>query len=343
MIALFTGTRPEVIKMAPIARVLGEKAVLVGIDQQQNLLKAHLEATGLPYRTEPVPESDCLPHLASNLLAAATEALSTFDKNTLVLVQGDTQTALAAAQAAFLAGIPIGHVEAGLRTNSKNPFPEEMNRRLISQMTTLHFCPTVLALYNLRRECLANDWTFVTGNTSIDALFAVPDVLFPFAGELLVTCHRREGWETYFPMLVQALRRSSRTHIWPLHPNPQLKKLVEALLPRQLHTIPPTGHAETIHLMKQAKLIVTDSGGIVEEATALGKRVLVLREETERPEAVRAGAARMISLAEMPRLHEIIEEELAREHKPLAKDVFGDGKAGERIAKHCLDYLEKRK
>lgn len=277
----------------------------------------------------------------------------------LVLVHGDTLTTFAASLSAFFHRIPIGHVEAGLRTgNLQSPWPEEANRKLTGVLANLHFAPTDKARQNLLQEGAAPDTVFVTGNTVVDALFEVtrrlaesPELaarqsgLFPFLRDasrvVLVTGHRRESFGAGFERICQSLAQIAQHHphvaiVYPVHLNPNVREPVERLLSSipNIHLIDPVGYLPFVYLMERATLILTDSGGIQEEAPSLGKPVLVMRDTTERPEAVDAGTVRLVGTSveaitgEVERLLTDIEHyrQMAAAHNP-----YGDGHAVARI------------
>jgi UDP-N-acetylglucosamine 2-epimerase (non-hydrolysing) len=297
----------------------------------------------------------------------------------LVLVQGDTTTVFCAALAAFYHRIPVGHVEAGLRTgNLQAPWPEEANRMLTTRLTTLHFAPTESARQNFLREGVPDTAIHVTGNTVIDALFlaveqvrsippvisGLPDFLQPGSGQngapemVLITGHRRENFGDGFENICQAIaalaKRFPAVHfVYPVHLNPNVREPVLRILgsstlcpesgpasASNIHLIEPLAYLPFIGLMNRATLILTDSGGVQEEAPSLGKPVLVMRETTERPEAVEAGTVRLVGtdsgkiVAEVARL---LTEPQAYREMSRAHNPYGDGKASGRIAQACLD------
>ncbi len=281
----------------------------------------------------------------------------------VVLVQGDTTSAFASALAAHYRRIAVGHVEAGLRTNDKYaPYPEEMNRRLISRLADLHFAPTAWARDNLLAEGVSRGDIHVTGNTVIDALMMTlkrdsgprPSVLrqVPRDGRLvLVTAHRRESFGPGLARICRALarlsRRNSDVHIvYPVHPNPNVRKPARDILGgiERVHLIRPPAYSAFVCLLRASSLVLTDSGGIQEEAPALGKPVLVLREKTERPEALEAGTARLVGTNS----HRIVEETeqllgSRRAYNRMARAVnpFGDGRAAPRIARALLGTVRQ--
>ncbi|HVO33321.1 MAG TPA: UDP-N-acetylglucosamine 2-epimerase (non-hydrolyzing), partial [Elusimicrobiota bacterium] len=281
----------------------------------------------------------------------------------IVLVHGDTVTTFAAALAAFYKQIPVGHVEAGLRSyDMANPFPEESNRVLTDHLCRLHFAPTHRAKENLIKEAIAAEKIFVTGNTVTDALFiairephqwsdptlkrlyggAAPgEANQPAARMVLVTAHRRENLGTPLENVFKALRRIVDDHagvyiVYPVHLNPNVQKTAQSVLGghARIHLIPPIDYLDLVNLLEKAYLVVTDSGGIQEEAPALGKPVLVLRKVTERPEAVEAGTARVVGLDQQGvynDIHELLTNQRAYERMANAVNPYGDGKATLRI------------
>lgn len=353
------GTRPEAIKLAPVIKELerhkGEIVSEVCVTaQHREMLDPFLNLFQIK------PDHD-LNIMQSNqsLFDVTTKALSSLkdvleaERPDIVLVQGDTTTAFAAALAAFYLKIKIGHVEAGLRSEDKyNPFPEEINRRLISHLADVHFAPTALAKENLLADGINSSSIFVTGNTVIDALFMILECtktqdpladlrLDPRKRLVLVTAHRRESFGKGLANICQALKEIvQRTPdveiVYPVHLNPNVRSTVERLLAGvdRIRLIEPLDYVAFVHLMNRACLILTDSGGIQEEAPSLGKPVLVLRELTERPEAVEAGAAKLVGtdpqriVAETMKL---LNSSRASSSFVAKQNPFGDGHAAERI------------
>lgn len=310
------GTRPEAIKLAPLVLELRAHPDLFEIHlcstgQHADLLEPVWRCFGIRPDTELacMRPGQSLASLSARILDSL-PALMESTRPELVIVQGDTTTTLCAAQVAFYHRVPVAHVEAGLRThNPYVPFPEEMNRCLVSRLASLHCAPTPNAAQNLLREGIPAERVHVTGNTSIDALQWVlgaldngtlqPELTFPPAGckRVVATMHRREAFGDGLANVCQALARLMAEHelelIVPLHPNPEAGVRVASLLPRHphLHLSAPLDYASFVALMRSADLLVTDSGGIQEEAPYLGRPVVVLRECTERPEGVEAGVA----------------------------------------------------
>lgn len=303
-----------------------------------------------------------LPNLTNRVLIKVTQVLEA-EKPDVLLVQGDTTTVMAASLAAFYQRVPVGHIEAGLRTKDCYfPFPEEMNRRLTAALARYHFAPTERAKQSLLREGVPVDWIFVTGNTVIDTLQLILKKPRPDRVEnilrsadlssnstklILVTAHRRENFGQPFKEICKGLvalaeRNQDISILYPVHLNPNVRETVFSILQKVkgIHLIDAVEYDVMAHLMKESYFIITDSGGIQEEAPWLGKPVLVLRTKTERPEAVEAGVAKIIG----PRADAIIREgeKLLRnrdEYRNMAKRIslYGDGKAAERIIKVLLE------
>lgn len=302
-------------------------------------------------------------HQSTSRILGALEPVLESAQPDLVFVQGDTTTALCGALASFYSGVAVGHVEAGLRTaDPRQPFPEEMNRVLVSRLATLHFAPTAAAAANLAAEGIVRN-VWVTGNTGIDAVLYVRDLLergeaFAPAVELpegkrlvLVTAHRRESFGEGFERICQALAaiadREDVQVVYPVHPNPRVQEPVNRLLrghPR-VTLMEPLDYVPFVDLMRRAEIILTDSGGIQEEGPSLGKPILVLREKTERPEAVAAGTVKLVDtdpariVGETNRLLDDAEERarMSRIHNP-----YGDGRACERIQAALAEFWGSR-
>jgi len=355
------GTRPEAIKLAPVIQELArhprEFEVLVLVTAQhrrmldQVLSVFHIQPD---YDLNLMRPGQSLADVTAGVLRGVERVLQRVRPD-MVIVQGDTTSALAAALAAFYQRIPVGHVEAGLRTNDKySPYPEEMNRRLVSSLADLHFAPTRSARENLLREGVRRGRIRVTGNTIVDALKAtrrskaewyVPELdrVSPEQRVILVTAHRRESFGPGFVRICRALRllveRNADVEVvYPVHLNPSVRKPVRAILGgvRRIHLIEPLEYLSFVRLMERAYLILTDSGGIQEEAPALGKPVLVMRDVTERPEAVEAGTAKLVGtdagkiVSETERL---LRSNAAYRKMARARNPFGDGRASARIAR----------
>ncbi len=352
-VLLVFGTRPEAIKQAPVLfalRARGLRAVTCAVSQHGGMLADALSSFALrPDYDLGIMRPGQRP---ADVLARALAALAPVlrrEAPDLVLVQGDTTSALAAALASRNAGIACAHVEAGLRSGDpKNPYPEEINRVLIDRLCALHFAPTLSARRNLRREGFRGS-VFMTGNTVVDALRRAlrrtrrPSALRamdPRTRLVLVTLHRRESFGPTLRRIFGALRELARRHedclwVYPMHPNPEVRRHAALLRHPRLRVLPPLPYPEFLWLMRRASLILTDSGGVQEEAPCLGKPVLVLRRKTERPELLKAGRGILVGtdpgriLREASRL---LSDPGARRRMGRAKSLFGDGKAASRIA-----------
>ena len=353
------GTRPEAIKMAPLVLELQKRADIQSIccvtAQHREMLDAVLEIFRLTpdYDLNIMEPRQTLSTITTKCLLGMEGVLEQAGPD-LVLVHGDTSTTFAGALAAFYRQIPVGHVEAGLRTWDKySPFPEEMNRKLVGDIADLHFCPTPANRENLAREGIT-DGVFVTGNTVIDALKTTvrPDYQFAtqalnsldYAGKriILVTCHRRENYGQPMANIMTALRRLADAFpdvelVYPVHLSPVVREAAGKYLsghPR-IHLIDPLSADEMHNLMARAYLVMTDSGGLQEEAPALGRPVLVLRRETERPEAVQAGTVKLAGTEEeeiFSLAAELLSDERAYHAMAHAVNPYGDGQACRRIA-----------
>lgn len=361
VVACVVGTRPEAVKMAPIVRALrrapGPTVRLVTTGQHRGLLDRALADFDLvaDVDLDLMRPDQSLAETTGRALIALSDALGGLAPS-LVLAQGDTTTVLAAALASYYLRIPFGHVEAGLRTGQPyRPFPEEKNRVVASHLAALHFAPTARARANLLREGIDPEAIFVTGNTVIDALRMTaarpvePSVRVTTPRYLLVTAHRRESQGRPMEEVCAALADLVRRHgdlsvVFPVHPNPRVREVVGPALGGldRVHLIEPQGYAEFVALMKGAYLILTDSGGVQEEAPALGKPVLVLRDETERPEAVAAGTVQVVG-TDRGAIRSAVEALLAspERYRRFASVVnpYGDGWAAERIARIVLGRL----
>src|SRR5882762_4152460 len=354
------GTRPEVIKLAPVLRALKTSADLdtfvVSSGQHTTLLYPFLEFFGIQVDEDlQVMQPDQTPNEVCARVMAGLEPIVRREKPALILVQGDTTTALAAALTGFHHRIPVGHVEAGLRSgNPLSPFPEEMNRRLVSQVATYHFAATKGNRAALLAEGVPEAVIFVTGNPIVDSLqFILKNAQpSPRAAELLqlatgkklivLTTHRRESFGEVMRQHLRTLRDFVSQHddvaaVFAVHPNPNVRAAAEAELGGQnrIHLVEPLNYPDFIHLLQHAWLLVSDSGGIQEEAPTLRKPLLVLRSNTERPEAVACGVA--ILVGDHPeRLRELLNLALTdqtwAERVRTAVNPFGDGASGQKIA-----------
>ena len=357
------GTRPEAIKMAPLVKELASRQ---GIDsiccvtaQHREMLDSVLEVFDLKpdWDLNIMTPRQTLSTITSKCLLGMDEAIDTL-KPDMILVHGDTSTTFAGALSAFYHKVPVGHVEAGLRTYDKySPYPEEMNRKLVTAIADLYFCPTENNRENLRREGVEKG-VFVTGNTVIDALKTTvrkdyhftTDILnqLPYDTKkiLLVTCHRRENYGQPMEDIMSALAEIAKTHddvemVYPVHLSPVVQECARRHLEGipNVHLIAPLAADEMHNLMARCYLVLTDSGGLQEEAPALGKPVLVLRRETERPEAVAAGTVKLAGVARddiTAMAHELITDPEAYAAMAHAVNPYGDGEACRRIADAIL-------
>lgn len=353
------GTRPEAIKMAPLALELqkrpGIRALCCVTAQHRDMLDSVLEIFKLKpdYDLNIMQPRQTLSTITSKCLTGMDDVLNEA-KPDLVLVHGDTSTTFAGALAAFYHQIPVGHVEAGLRTYDKwSPFPEEMNRKMVGAIADLHFCPTVANQKNLQRENITQG-VFLTGNTVIDALQTTVVKDFTFAEDILnnldyenrkvilVTCHRRENYGQPMTNIMTALRRIADAFpevelVYPVHLSPVVQEAAHKYLDNhpRIHLIAPLAVDEMHNLMARCHLVMTDSGGLQEEAPALGKPVLVLRKETERPEAVEAGTVKLAGVEEeviFSMASELLTNPAAYQAMAHAVNPYGDGQACRRIA-----------
>jgi len=353
VLAVF-GTRPEVIKMAPVLRAAKE----AGIDakvcvtaQHREMLDQMLEVFGIKadFDLDLMQENQSSLSVAARVFDALAPVMLSVQPDWL-LVQGDTTTAFAAAFVGYQQRIRVGHIEAGLRTRDKwQPFPEEMNRRLVTAMADLHFAPTQGAADALLAEGVAADRIFLTGNTVVDALQEILNRPATFSDTrlkaltgrfVLLTAHRRENFgerlEQIFLAASDLLHRFPNVSlVFPVHPNPQVAEAARRILGRQPRTVltGPLSYPDFVHLMKSAVLILSDSGGVQEEAPSVGTPVLVLRDVTERPEAVESGWAEVVGTQRTKILeHATAWLERAEQLPPVSRgNPFGDGKAGARI------------
>ncbi|MEK7813854.1 MAG: UDP-N-acetylglucosamine 2-epimerase (non-hydrolyzing) [Candidatus Desantisbacteria bacterium] len=367
------GTRPEAIKMAPVVKALeaakGIESVVCVTAQHREMLDQVLNLFDI------VPDVDFnimrkdqdLYYITSNVLLQLRKVLEE-NKPDVVLVQGDTTTAMAASLAAFYMKIPVGHVEAGLRTYNKySPYPEEINRRIISVIADYHFAPTEWAKNRLVQEGIVIDRIFVTGNTVIDALLTSADKIKSYSWQdkfdrmfdfldkskrvVLITGHRRESFGNGFKNICTAIKELALmfpacNFLYPVHLNPNVQQPVKEILDDKdltnIHLIKPVEYLPFVYLLNRAYLILTDSGGIQEEAPSFGKPVLVMRDTTERPEGVEAGIVRLVGNNKENIVREtssLINNEAEYNKMSCQKNPYGDGKAAERI----VDILLKCK
>ncbi len=368
------GTRPEAIKLAPLILELNRFTDRFNVRvcvtaQHRQMLDQVLSLFRIcpDYDLDIMQPSQDLFGLTCSLLRGLRSVLTDFRPD-LVLVHGDTTTTMVGTLAAYYSQIKVGHVEAGLRTHNKYaPFPEEINRRVTSAVADLHFAPTVKARENLLREGIGDNTIFVTGNTVVDALLSASKLIakdkalqntfanqFPFLDPerrlILVTGHRRESFGTGFENICRALLDIAVSYhnvdiLYPVHLNPKVQEPVYRILGKasgNIHLIEPVDYLPFVYLMNRAYFIITDSGGIQEEAPSLGKPVLVMREVTERPEAVTAGTVKLVGTNREMIVREtkmLIEDTDAYHRMSMAHNPYGDGKAAERIV-HVLSQLK---
>lgn len=364
------GTRPDAIKMCPLVKELEKikeiESVVCLTGQHREMLKQVIDIfqISVKYNLDIMRADQTLVTITADILERMTDVLDR-ERPDLILVHGDTSTAFAAALAAFYQKIPVGHVEAGLRTYDKySPFPEEMNRSLVGRIAELHFAPTRNNKENLLQEGI-RDNIFVTGNTVIDAFATTVNMNYSYKNEelsnlhtdgkrlLLVTAHRRENIGIPLRNICYAIKQIVRTFddveiIYPVHMNPAVSEVAHEVLDAcdRVHLISPLDVTDMHNLMSRSYLVLTDSGGLQEEAPAFGIPVLVLRTETERPEAVEAGTVKVVGV-EQADIFEGAKELLLdkKKYNEMAKAVnpYGDGRAGERIVGHILEWARNRK
>ena len=359
------GTRPEAIKMCPLVLEMGKypdyiEPIVAVTAQHREMLDQVLELFNIKpdYDLNIMASGQTLYDITTRALTGLKEVIEEA-KPDMVLVHGDTTTTFAGALAAFYAQVPVGHVEAGLRTGNKySPYPEEMNRKLTGSIADMHFAPTSTSKANLLKENVNPETILVTGNTVIDALQTTVKADYEFADAefnkifargnrlILMTTHRRENLGEPMRSVYKALRKVLETHadveaIFPVHKNPKVREIVQEELGGldRVHLIEPMDYEPFANLMGKVDIVLTDSGGIQEEAPALGKPVLVLRDTTERPEAVDAGTVKLIGTAYEDVLREtnlLLDDSAHYKKMAEAANPYGDGKACERIIRAIL-------
>ncbi|CAM6000041.1 unnamed protein product [Sphagnum balticum] len=362
------GTRPEAVKLAPVVHALRDSqelepyVVLTG--QHREMLDQMMKWFDIQSQVDLnlMKPKQQLAELTARVLNEM-DRLITEVKPDLLLVQGDTVTVMASALAAFYQKVPVGHVEAGLRTQDRyNPFPEEMSRRQTGKLATLHFSPTQMAVDNLRAEGITEN-VFLTGNTVIDALMQTSERLKKididkslFGGAdfvnkrvLLVTAHRRENWGSGMDEIALAMRQITEEFedvqiLYPIHKNPTVRESIEPVFadhPR-LILVEPLDYVPFVYAMQNCHFILTDSGGVQEEAPSLHKPVLVMRTNTERPEAVSAGVARLVGASQkgiVDAARELLQDSALYDRMAQGANPFGDGKAALKITSHIEEYF----
>jgi UDP-N-acetylglucosamine 2-epimerase (non-hydrolysing) len=358
------GTRPEVVKLAPVALELRKhprqfRVTLVGTGQHRQLVPKHLKTfrLRLDHDLGVMKRRQTLAGITARSVERM-DALLAERRPDLVIVEGDTTAVLAAGLASFYCHIPVAHVEAGLRSGDmQNPFPEELNRRLVGGLADIHLAPTTGARDNLLGESIPADRIYVTGNTAVDALLiaskrrprrpAVKASILKGRRLLLVTAHRRESWDRGIREICLALkdlaeRFSDAVIVYAVHPNPIIREQAKEVLGSQerVHLIDPPDYIEFVDLMNRSHLILTDSGGVQEEAPSLGRPVLVMRKTTERVEGVEAGCSRLVGTDRARIVREtarVLEDGSLYEAMVASGNPYGDGKAAARI-RRALAY-----
>ena len=365
------GTRPEALKCFPVARAaLDHPAFLTRIcvtGQHRQLLDQVIELTRLPvhYDLDIMQPGQTLFDVTARVLTGMAEVIDKARPD-IVMVQGDTTTAMAGALAAFYKRIPVAHLEAGLRShNIHSPFPEELNRKIAGNIATWHFAPTTLARENLIAEGTPADNIFVTGNTVIDTLLHFSATIdadtlmnaelaarFPYLDPskklILVTGHRRENFDGGIERICRALEvlaaRGDVQVVFPVHPNPNVRGVVDARIGNvpDIHLIDPQDYLPFVYLMKRSYLVLTDSGGVQEEVPSLGKPVLVMRDNTERPEGVAAGTARLVGTdidKILSNANSLLDDQTAYRGMAGRHNPYGDGQASTRIIEELLRHV----
>jgi len=365
------GTRPEAIKMAPVLRELQKKkdlfkTVVVLTTQHREMLDQVLRLFNLQsdYDLNIMQGSQTLYYITTSALSRLEKVINRENPD-FILVQGDTTTTFAATLAAFYQKVPVGHIEAGLRSYDRfNPYPEEVNRLLTDTLCDIHFAPTPTAKRNLLKENIKKESIFVTGNTVIDALYlalkkphrfrdsVLKKIDFSKKKIILLTAHRRENWGIPLENICLSIEKLIRKYddleiVYPVHLNRKVKNVVYRILKNspRIHLIKPLDYLDFINLMNKCFLVLTDSGGLQEEVPSLGKPVLVLREVTERPEGVEAGTVKVVGLSKEKIFREackLIDNKRMYNRMAKAVNPYGDGKASKRIVDAILHYFRKK-
>lgn len=368
--AFVCGTRPEVIKLAPVilaARKTGISATLVSSGQHRQMLDQALGVFDLKpdIDLDVMRPNQSLAGLTSRLLDGLTPTLESLNPD-VVIVQGDTTTTFVGALASFYQRIPVAHIEAGMRTyNPEKPYPEELNRQMVARLTTWHFPATEGAALNLKREGIDPARLHVTGNTVVDALNEIrarwqnalpplPEALSGLEGKplVLVTAHRRENFDEGFSGICQAIATLARQHtdiawLFPVHLNPLVRKPVFASLSgiANIALVDPVDYVTTLNILARASLVVTDSGGLQEEAPSFGLPVVVMREQTERPEGIAAGFARLVGTqadAIVAAASAFLGDPTLRQRLAHTANPYGNGQASARILDVLTDALREK-
>ncbi|MGM0599722.1 MAG: non-hydrolyzing UDP-N-acetylglucosamine 2-epimerase [Candidatus Rifleibacteriota bacterium] len=361
------GTRPEIIKLAPViieSHKRGIETTVVHTGQHLELARDMLEHFDITpdINLEVMQPNQSLFSLSAKIIAGLEPILKARDHQ-MVFVQGDTSTVFLGALGAFYSKIPVAHVEAGLRTNDRySPFPEEINRRLTSNLATLHFAPTQNAKEKLLKENIAPEHVFVTGNTVIDALHwslkkphklsdDLEALLTSPKKTILLTTHRRENFGSPHKEVFKAIKALLQDFndiqvIFPIHPNPNVRKQAYSFFDNEpeVKLIEPLGYLDFINVMQRCHLILTDSGGVQEEAPSLNKPVLILRESTERPEGLTSGCLKLVGTDKnkiIQETKELLQNEDKYNQMAQAQNPYGDGLSAQKILNHSLEYLNK--
>lgn len=371
-VAIIIGTRPEAIKMAPIYKLMKNNSffdpILISTGQHKEMLLSVSQDFDIEFDVDLslMSHNQSLAKFVSILISSLDDFLS-INKFDLILVHGDTITSTVAAMVSFWNKIKIGHVEAGLRTyNLESPFPEESNRQITSRLANINFCPTVLSLKNLESENLNTDFNFVTGNTVIDSLLYMRNKILDdvdlqssirnrfdsslFQNKIvLITGHRRENFGNNFQEFADAIIELSNFYpnvnfVYPLHLNPNVRSVFNNLKSSNtnIFLIEPLDYKSFVFVMMQSYIILTDSGGIQEEAPALGKPVLVMRDTTERPEAIESGCCKLIGMKKASIIKEVsllLDNEQEYYKMSSIRNPYGDGTASSKIIEYLKSYL----
>ena len=371
-VMLVFGTRPEAIKMCPLVKLLEKdkrfESIVCITAQHREMIDSVLEIFNIKpdYDLNIMSHGQSIVDISNKVLKGVYKIIEDI-KPDIVLVHGDTSTTLNSALAGFYNNIPIGHIEAGLRThNIYSPFPEEVNRRLTGALATLHFAPTIINQKNLLDENINPDKIYITGNTVIDALISVIDKNLIFKQDILnnldyknkkiilLTTHRRENWgtpmENIFKAIIKLIEKNDDVEIiFPMHKNPSIIELSHKYFDKykeKVHLIESLEYVEFANLMERVYLIMTDSGGIQEEAPTLGKPVIVLRTETERPEAIEAGTI-VLGGIETENIYkvsmELLNDTNKYENMSKSSNPYGDGRACEKIIEAIYNYFKNIK
>ncbi|MBI2995940.1 MAG: UDP-N-acetylglucosamine 2-epimerase (non-hydrolyzing) [Candidatus Melainabacteria bacterium] len=367
-IAIVIGTRPEVIKLAPVYLELKKskklKPILINTGQHKEMTDQMLKWLGIKedYNLHLMEKNQSLPNLTARVIESTYKVFEKI-KPDLVMVEGDTTSVMAASLAAFYLKIPIAHVEAGLRTNNiYNPYPEEMARRMVSHLATIHFAPTDKAVLNLKKENIKNN-VFKTGNTIIDALLytiknycrdawpcvSTDKINFKKHRVILVTMHRRENFGKAHKEITKTLIKILNKFpdiavLLPLHKNPKVRNVISPILRKHKRAFltEPLDYVPFVYAMKNCYLILTDSGGVQEEAPTFRKPVLVLRTTTERPEGIKAGSAKLVGINPekiFKEVSKLLTDKKAYNKMVKVKNPYGDGNAAKRIARILIRLI----